>query len=732
MRKNVSCMLKRQIESLETLCKDLLEAKEFRLKSSIVEKNPLTQDFLKNSSRLKEAMNALDPKDEYLVKIILAIGQGPIVYRDVDDLDDIEGHLKLLVTNLAQVEKFYDFMGGIAGYYLQVLKMIDSKRNQESTCSDDAELDEPEGLDISQNNANSRRTVRWGIEHLHEMAEFYPLGGSGERLNLKDESNGESLPAAQLLFCGRTLLEGLIRDLQGREYLHHKLFGAQLHVPIVMMTSNEKDNHNRILKICEENRWFGRKKEEFDFFIQLLVPVITTEGEWAMQAPLRPFLKPGGHGVIWKLAKENGVIEKLSKKGRGKALVRQINNPVAGLDGGLFSLAGIGCEQGKDFGFASCPRRVNTPEGMDVLCEKKKQGHYEYCITNIEYTEFEHKGIQDVPIEPDSPYSRFPANTNILFVNLKALDPVLQLCPIPGLLINMKSKLECYDGPEKTVEKQVVRLESTMQNIADYIVDHYPQRLPKGQRGNLRTFLTYNDRQKTISVVKQAYQKGKTILGTPVGAFFELMQNYHDLLTKFCNMQLPPQQTESEFLSEGPSFIALFNPALGPLYSIIGQKIQNGQIAKGSKLVLEITEAHIVNLHLEGCLIIEADRIVGKSDKNGVSTFDSKEAGKCTMINVVVRNTGIDTVDPLEAWKCTDKRQQELRIILRGNAEFVAKDVVLEGNMQFEVLSGQRLVVYQQGDELAWHCESIDEATWQWNYHFDENDNIRLELLHLP
>lgn len=46
------------------------------------------------------------------------------------------------------------------------------------------------------------------------MAEIYPLGGAGDRLGLVDEETGECLPVAMLPYCGRTLLEGLIRDLQ--------------------------------------------------------------------------------------------------------------------------------------------------------------------------------------------------------------------------------------------------------------------------------------------------------------------------------------------------------------------------------------------------------------------------------------------------------------------------------------------------------------------------------------
>jgi hypothetical protein len=49
---------------------------------------------------------------------------------------------------------------------------------------------------------------------LPDLGEIYPLGGSADRLGLIDPDTGECLPAAMLPYCGRTLLEGLIRDLQ--------------------------------------------------------------------------------------------------------------------------------------------------------------------------------------------------------------------------------------------------------------------------------------------------------------------------------------------------------------------------------------------------------------------------------------------------------------------------------------------------------------------------------------
>lgn len=97
---------------------------------------------------------------------------------------------------------------------------------------------------------------------------------------------------------------------------------------------------------------------------------------------------------------------------------------MAGTDATLLSLSGSGYTDSRSFGFASCPRVVGAAEGMNVLMERRTQGpegqwEHTYNVTNVEYTEFEKMGICDVPNAPGSQYSRFPANTNVLYVNMK-------------------------------------------------------------------------------------------------------------------------------------------------------------------------------------------------------------------------------------------------------------------------------------------------------------------------
>ncbi|KAK9219285.1 hypothetical protein WN943_007927 [Citrus x changshan-huyou] len=71
------------------------------------------------------------------------------------------------------------------------------------------------GLDLSQNMECAAQAALWGSEP--ELGEIYPLGGSANRLGLIDPEMGECLPAAMLPpYCGRTIGQGIIRDLSDR------------------------------------------------------------------------------------------------------------------------------------------------------------------------------------------------------------------------------------------------------------------------------------------------------------------------------------------------------------------------------------------------------------------------------------------------------------------------------------------------------------------------------------
>ena len=78
-------------------------------------------------------------------------------------------------------------------------------------------------------------------------------------------------------------------------------------------------------------------------------------------------MRPGGHGVIWKMMLDEGVFDWLESKNRRAAIVRQVSNPMAATDTILFGLSGFGFSEKKAMGFASCERVVGASEGMNVV-----------------------------------------------------------------------------------------------------------------------------------------------------------------------------------------------------------------------------------------------------------------------------------------------------------------------------------------------------------------------------
>jgi hypothetical protein len=667
-------------------------------------------------------------EEEYAVKAIFIIGQASIVFNMKHAGTEKNERIKKLLNRLIEVENFYGQIGGIIGYHLSILQLILSNEeslsdNHKSVCHP------PEGLYINQENAQVRQSVRWGLDNLDKIVEIYPIGGAGDRLNLIDESTGKPHPVAMLPFMGRSLLEGLIRDLQALEYLYYKLYKKQLHTPIAMMTSEEKDNHHKIQEIVESHGWFGRSPDSYYFFMQPSVPVITIDGNWSLSSYLQLTLKPGGHGVIWKLAQEKGVLDQLVFKKRPHAILRQINNPLAGIDGAIIALSGIGCTYNKSMGFLSCERLTHSAEGVNVLIESQNEKGFSYRITNIEYTDFVQKGINDTAISQESSCSSFPANTNILYVNIQAIQKALKKCSIPGKLINMKTKVPFIDEDGNLTEVKGGRLESTMQNIADYLEDNFLRRLQREEyHEKLQTFIIFNDRAKTISTTKNSYKIGESPLSTPEQAYFDYLTNNIKLFKEKCRFLVPPPLTLEEYLKDGPNCIILFHPALGPLYSIIAQKIRRGKLANNAELQLEIAEVDISDLDLDGSLIIESKCPLGNLNSKNIIQYGNEN--RCTLHHVQIRNQGIHRQSAHHYWKNQILNRESLKIILNEGSEFHAENISIQGNFIYEVPAYHRMVISSNkiGENVV-ELTKIEKPTWHWNYAFDADNHVILRRI---
>ncbi len=269
------------------------------------------------------------------------------------------------------------------------------------------------------------------------------------------------------------------------------------------------------------------------------------------------------------------------------------------------------------------------------------------------------------------------------------------------------------------------RLESTMQNIADYMVDSFPRKLKKDEyRFALQTFIIYNRRIKTISTTKQLYHPLESPLGTPEQTYYDLLSNHYDLF-RLCQFKLPEWNSFEETLAQGPSSILLFHPALGPLYSVIAQKIRRGKMAPGSELQLEIAEADIEDLDLTGSLLIESACPLGIIQTNSIHEYGNE--CRCSLKKLTICNQGIDRTLEQDYWIKDLKRVECVKIILHEGAEFHAEGILLEGSHTFEVPAHHRLVLLPRSNG-GWKEEliPIDQPTWSWHYSFDNQNRIHL------
>ncbi|MGE5195947.1 MAG: UTP--glucose-1-phosphate uridylyltransferase [Anaerolineae bacterium] len=715
----------KQIDELAPLADSLRKAQNIDEKLHLLDGFERVRQFLQFSASFESFLHFLSSEELLVFKSLIALRQVERIFSNWLVSSNDRTPLKQLLQSLLTVESFYAELGGIVGYHLMMLRFLCSKSNEDSFAD---EIYYPaDGVDISKEAKEVGRAIFWGIEKMPEMAEIYPVGGAADRLRLQDEKTGMGLPAAKLLFLGKTLLEGMIRDLQAREYVYYKLKGQQLITPVAMMTSLEKDNHSQILSICEEKKWFGRSKESFRFFCQPSVPTMNREGKWCLQASMQLLLKPGGHGVIWKLARDKGIFDWLFLQNKRKALIRQINNPIAGCDHGLFALIGLGCEGDKLFGFASCPREMKANEGVNVLIERQKKGAYEYVLSNIEYCDFAKFKFFDEQSTSKSQFGKLSSNTNILFVDLKAVLDAVSLCPIPGMLVNLK-KTAYRNEIGEIVEEEIARLESTMQNIADCFTERYQNPLKSEKKFLRHTFLTFNERHKTISTPKREFILGSSLLETPEGCFLDFLKNVRELLLGYCHMEVPEVSDPMRFFIEGPSFICFYHPALGPIYSIIAQKIQGGRLARGSELQLEIAELLMRDLHLDGSLRIQAHAVLGHFSSEGLIKY-SEHCGKCTLKNVKVCNRGIDRDAANVFWRNEIFREQSCFIEIHGNGEFYAENISLQGDLHIVVENGTLVTAYEEEGRVHFRKQLIKAPTWQWEYSWDEDFQILVSYI---
>lgn len=679
-------------------------------------KDYLIKNKLKAYDAVWSAFQNGSSHEAYVLALAAALDQFDTLFDGFSTVADPTTAIKQMISTLVQVDTFYTPIGGLLGYHATILRLLSNPQELAST----EQYLPPPLEDMRTKKEKVWKACYEGTKEFARTAFIFPIGGASDRLNLVDEVTGEPLPAAAFVFCGKSLFEWLMRDVEAQAYWHYKTFGRQVTSPILLMTSHEKNNDARIVALGEKSGWFGHKADHFFRMVQPLVLLVDFEGKWVLSAPLTLALKPGGHGVIWKLAHDSGAFHWLKDRKADVAIVRQINNPLAGLDNALFTLAGQGIQQNKSFGFASCPLRSGFAEGMNILSLRHKEGA---AISNIEYTHF--KTLQETNPKLFE-NSSCPANTNILFVSVPAIEKAILKDPIPGMLVNPKTAVEVHK--HGLIEKKMAaRLESSMQNIADTLRTSFNlQATPEEQKKSLSTFLNLYDRSKLISVTKKAFTPGQSPYETPISCLYDWTACTRALLTNHCAFTLPPEQTLEQFIQKGPEFFFFFHPTLGPLWEVIGQKISHGTLAPGAEVELEIAEIACNGLTVDGSLRIVASHITGPRATDGSTTFSDK-VGRARLKNCIILNKGVSSKNIEECIKGKQPRLESCEIILEGFSEVVAENITIKGDFHLKVPHGKKALLSQ--DETGKIIvEYYDLTTPSWTYKVKWNPKSAPEL----
>ncbi len=705
----------------EAVSRELKACADKRARLDALSKSDVCRAITEKNSELRSFLEIAPVDQSYPIAMMIALDQYDTLFAGFDAVANKQESLRHLASTLAQIEKFYEPIGGILGYHTTVINLMTAAENP----FDPEQYAPPPFHDIRAYSPEVWAACYDGVQKLGHTASIFPLGGAGDRLNLLDEATNEPLPAARLLFCGRSLFEGMMRDVEAQEYWHYRVFGKQVTVPILIMTSTEKNNDHHIEMMGKQANWFGHRHDAIRRIVQPLVPVIDVDGQWAMSGPLQPALKPGGHGVIWKLAEDSGALKWLTFHGIDAAVVRQVNNPLAGLDLALPTLLGYGLSHNKAFGFLSCPSKPGFAEGLNVLLMKKNGVSTQAAISNIEYTQF--TALKNV-LPNLFKEGVCPANTNVLYINLHEINGALSRAPIPGMIVNAKTVVDVCKGGQ-ILKKTGGRLESCMQNISDGLMATVTaDALPSVPNEALSTFLLLQNREKFFSVAKKAYQPGQNPMETPASCLYDLHRAMRSLLASSCGMTLPKEQSLDQFLQEGPSFIFSFHPAMGPLWDVIGQKVSGGTIAAGSELELEIAEISCKGLSLDGSLRILARTPTGPLCGKVGRKF-SDNVGRARLTNVTVANKGPKTRDITAVLKGTVDRHESCEIILEGFSEVEANGLTLSGDFRLVVPDGKRAILSNdQAGNVVTKIEDIATPSWQYAVTWQRSAAPKLEL----
>lgn len=607
---------------------------------SINDKIRIVKTFFKDDKEkdsLKNRLASLDLSEfgRYLVWTLSLLGQVHIVEFLLDGDEKLFSKKIRLIDQLQKLECLYENRGGCLGYHVEFSKCLKEKKKY--ICKNFSPCSFLDVSSLSQQEISFH--VFLGIQNLLETGFCLLAGGRAERFF----GSPSKRPLASLKFFNKSLLERFLDDIEGLEILYEKFFYKSLTIPLIVMVSSSISEDLCFVEIKKTDRYSNG-------FLKILVqsdfPVISSEGSFLLDNG-ELIMLPGGHGMFWHEAYRQGFFRYFENLGKKHLLIRQINNPLAGLDKNLLLLLGISYAENKSFGVISCPRDERYSEGSWVKVYDKET----YAHINVEYVDF--------PYCDSLLLERAPANTNILYFNLEKNWESLSRLPVFEPILNMKP----FVTKNCTKEKQWLggRLECLIQDFTKLLKDPAHE-VPS-------VLILNSSRETVISSIKKSLKESH--LETPEKAFFDYVNCSRKLL-ELCRIILPERRSWKNFLTLGPEFIFEYHPSLGPTYALIQKKMFQGHFFENSITELNITDIFFRNISVAGHFVV-----------------NSSLSGKCFLRNVKIENRGSFFEHPKESWKGELSTMECLKISLHEGSKIYAENILLQGNLHIDVPKGE-------------------------------------------
>lgn len=185
-------------------------------------------------------------------------------------------------------------------------------------------------------------------------------------------------------------------------------------------------------------------------------------------------------------------------------------------------------------------------------------------------------------------------------------------------------------------------------------------------------------------------KKGESLAETPMQAWLDKQKAHYDLFQNECGFKLPPF----------PEAVIEYAPSLGPLYSIIKQKVKNGALKKGSELLIEGEMIAIDGLDIDGSIKIIAPE------------------GRVYLKNILVSNKGLNLRKKHAFWQ-TIENLESLVIECEEHAEFWAENIVFDKPLHLVVPKGHKMIVKQVKGKLQFITKKISKPSWKWEISFN-------------